>query len=77
MKKFSTLKPNQLLSATEQAINKESYDRLWLLVRDFQQMRDLRQKLLDLRANLSKFQTQCDQMKAEVHRVKQDGHGQA
>ena len=71
VKEFSTLKPNQLLSATEQAINKESYDRHLLLVRDFQQMRDSRQKLLDLRANLSKFQTQCDQMKAEVHRFKQ------
>ena len=71
VKEFSTLRPNQLLSATEQAINKESYNAHLLLVRDFQQLRDSRQRLTDLRANLTKFQTQCDQMKAEVHRFKQ------
>jgi chromosome segregation ATPase len=71
VKEFSTLKPPQLLSATEQAINKDSHDAHELLVRDFGEQRMSEQQLIDLRSNLGKYEAQCKQMQSDVERFRQ------
>lgn len=69
VKEFATLKPPQLLTATEQAINPEVYDTHQALLKDFQKHFDLTQKISDLTQNLNRYQTLMDQMRVDVERL--------
>lgn len=71
VKEFSTLKPNQLLTATEQAINRTAFETHNKLIRDSQLKTDNIQKVSDLQANLQKYITSLDQMKNDVLRFQQ------
>ena len=71
VKEFSTLKPNQLLYATEQAINKDAFEQHQSLIRDFQTQRDKCKKVKDLENDRQKYQSSLDQMHGDVMRLRQ------
>ncbi|KAH0792271.1 structural maintenance of chromosomes protein 5 [Histomonas meleagridis] len=71
VKEFSTLKPTQLLSATEQAINIQAYSEYQSLLRDFQSQKDITQKINDLQNNLQIYQSEVERMHNDVVRYRQ------
>lgn len=71
VKEFSTLKPPQLLTATEQAINPEVYETHQNLLKDFSKLNDMTTKIGDLTENYNKYTTAIDQMKGDVMRYRQ------
>ncbi|EAY14129.1 SMC family, C-terminal domain containing protein [Trichomonas vaginalis G3] len=71
VKEFATLKPPQLLTATEQAINQEVYDTHQALLKDFQRHSEMSQKINDLNTNITTYQSRCQQLRVEVDRLAQ------
>ena len=71
VKEFSTLKPPQLLTATEQAINPEVYETHQLLLKDFSKHNTMQIRINDLTQNYQRYQSALNQMRGDVIRFQQ------
>ena len=71
VKEFSTLKPPQLLTATEQAINPEVHETHQLLLKDFSKHNTMQVKINDLKQNYERYQSALNQMRGDVIRFQQ------
>lgn len=71
VKEFSLLKPNQLLMATEQAINKKIFNAHQSLLKDFQGLKDSSQKINDMQNNLQIYKSEVERMRTDVQRYRQ------
>ena len=71
VKEFSSLKPRDLLTATEQAINREVYESHQHLLKSIQEQKQLYLQISDLQTRFDKYQTQIDQMKGDAIRFRQ------